>query len=154
MAQATREMANASRSKLPVSMLMIDLDHFKKVNDRCGHHVGDEVLRRVADIFRHWLRRGDLAGRIGGEEFAVILPRTGAEAALEVADRLRQFIEEARLPDDERECKVTASIGVATDADGIDGLEALMKRADEVLYQAKSRGRNRVLTDVDAPGQG
>jgi len=153
MAEATREMANASRSKWPVSMLMVDLDHFKNVNDSCGHHVGDEVLRRIADILRQWLRRGDLAGRIGGEEFAVILPRTEAEAAFEVAERLRQFIEEAHLPDDEQVCKVTASIGVATDADGQNDLAALMKQADEVLYQAKSQGRNRVLAEPDRSSQ-
>jgi diguanylate cyclase (GGDEF)-like protein len=145
MAQAAREVANASRAGQPISMLMIDLDYFKSVNDTCGHDVGDCVLRHVSELLFKALRKGDLAGRIGGEEFAVVLPQADAESAKEVAERLRELVERASLPPGKDMCKVTASVGVATDMEGLLDLESLLKQADKALYVAKERGRNMVF---------
>lgn len=152
MAQAAREVANASRAGRPVSMLMIDLDHFKSVNDTCGHATGDCVLRQVAQLLQQALRKGDLAGRIGGEEFAVILPQAGAASAQEVAERLRVLVEQSSLPSGEDTRKVTASVGVTTDTEGRLELESLLKQADRALYAAKERGRNMVVVmQADGP---
>jgi diguanylate cyclase (GGDEF)-like protein len=144
MTQLKREMANASRAAQPLSLLMIDLDHFKQVNDKCGHDVGDAVLKQTVGFIRQALREGDLAGRLGGEEFAVILPQTGVEAAREVAERLRRIVEQAAMPAGVEECDVTISVGVATNEENNEDLEGLIKRADEAMYEAKSRGRNTV----------
>ncbi|HXY85522.1 MAG TPA: GGDEF domain-containing protein, partial [Gaiellaceae bacterium] len=126
-----------------LSVVLADLDHFKLVNDRFGHHAGDEVLHRFADIVRAHLRDADVPGRLGGEEFAILVPETDAEGAGRVAERIRAAMAEIRLPTS-GVVPVTASFGVAQLGRDESG-EELLKRADRALYEAKSLGRNRVV---------
>ena len=135
---------NVERDR-PVSVMIVDIDHFKKVNDTCGHEAGDEVLREVAHRMSASLRGLDLCCRFGGEEFVAAFSGGGAEMALAIAERLRQSIAgepvaiAARPP-----LAVTISIGIATTTGPGDTAEALQKRADAALYRAKAEGRNRV----------
>lgn len=133
----------------PVSALMFDIDHFKVVNDTFGHAVGDEVLREVAVRSSMNLRNFDLVARLGGEEFVVILPDTGAEMALAVAERLRCLIADTpfKVSAPVGEIRVTVSIGVAVSGWVGDTPDALLRRADAALYEAKRAGRNRVVAD-------
>ncbi|MES2740112.1 MAG: sensor domain-containing diguanylate cyclase [Pseudomonadota bacterium] len=126
----------------PLSLLAIDLDHFKRINDTFGHPVGDEVLARTAKVIRSSVRENDLAARFGGEEFTVILPGTTAQQATVVAEKIRAAIETARWT----HAPVTASIGLAT-LTPVQGGSApsLMQHADRALYEAKHAGRNRVV---------
>jgi len=123
---------------------MLDIDHFKRVNDTYGHPFGDEVLRRVAGILGKAVRKGDAAGRYGGEEFVLYLHMADPAMAQEAAERFRRMIRQARIPHEGREITVTASFGVACAP--AHGKEAgvLLKRADEALYLSKQRGRDRV----------
>ena len=139
-----REIRRAHRYGQPLSLLMLDIDHFKRINDGHGHPAGDEVLRRVAAACRGLLRDEDLTGRLGGEEFAVTLVQAPLSAALLVAERLRQAIGRLEIEHAGRRIAVTASIGVAEHGAGAEGLEQLISRADERLYQAKEGGRNRI----------
>ncbi len=137
----------AVRGGDPVSALMIDIDHFKKVNDNFGHDVGDEVLREFAVRLASNVRAIDLPCRYGGEEFVVIMPDTRLEDAQRIAERIRRHVAGSpfRLTSDAEPLSVTISVGVAsTGADG-DNAEALLKRADEALYAAKAAGRNTVI---------
>lgn len=138
---AAREQALALRRAWPISVLMIDVDHFKAVNDRHGHPTGDAVLAHVAHQCLGMLRSGDLFTRWGGEEFVALLPATDADGALEVAERLRAGVADAVLP--ELRHRITASIGVATGT-GEETIDALIARADAAMYAAKRAGRNRV----------
>nr|WP_269816069.1 diguanylate cyclase [Halomonas sp. G15] len=146
--QAAMEIARAKRSGAPMALIAIDLDHFKRINDRHGHDVGDVVLQAFAGLARRVLRDGDVLCRMGGEEFAVLLPDTNREQALQVADRLRQAIETtpARLDADTAEGALayTASLGVTLVGAGEATLKPAIKRADRGLYAAKEAGRNRV----------
>ncbi len=135
-----REMARASRYASPLSLIMYDLDHFKRINDCFGHNVGDDVLKTVAGLVGDSLRDTDLHGRWGGEEFMVLLPETGLEAAGKVAEKLRRAIADHRF---EGPGGVTASFGVAQLSAGEDA-RSLAQRVDEALYRAKALGRNRV----------
>jgi diguanylate cyclase (GGDEF)-like protein len=139
---ARRDVARALRYHRSLSCLMIDADHFKAVNDTHGHAVGDCVLQGIAAACRLQLRAGDYLGRIGGEEFAAILPETAPEQALEVAERLREVIAAQPSATAAGEIRVTVSIGVATLARPQD-LETLLANADAALYAAKGGGRNR-----------
>jgi diguanylate cyclase (GGDEF)-like protein len=133
-----RQLARASRANQPLSVLMIDIDQFKRVNDKCGHTVGDAILRRVAHTLAAGLRPQDLLARYGGEEFAVLLPGIETVQAIAVAERLRHGIQAAGpkpLPG------ITVSVGVAS-AQRDETLAGLLKRADEALYRAKQSGRN------------
>ncbi|MBI4968679.1 MAG: diguanylate cyclase [Rhodospirillales bacterium] len=143
--RAEVELARAQRYGGPLSVFMLDLDYFKRINDTHGHKVGDLVLCRMAQIFATTLREIDLPGRMGGEEFAVLLPETDAESARAVAERLRATIAEAKVVLDQGlPIDFTASIGVAT-AKGPDGnIDMLLSKADKALYEAKNQGRNRV----------
>jgi diguanylate cyclase (GGDEF)-like protein len=124
--------------------MMIDVDHFKSVNDRFGHAVGDQVLRAVADICRSNKRESDILARIGGEEFAILLPETHTHAAHSFAQRLCEEVRK-RLPAIDGEMhQVTVSIGIASATPGTSGVEALLREADQALYEAKHTGRNRV----------
>ena len=128
----------------PCAVVMLDIDHFKRINDSYGHPFGDEVLRRIAGILGKAVRKGDSAGRYGGEEFALYLHMTDPEHARDVAERFRRMIRQARFLHEGREVTVTASLGVAcSPAHGV-GAEELLKRADEALYLSKNRGRDRV----------
>ena len=129
-----------------MSLLFIDIDRFKLINDTWGHPAGDVVLTQLAREISEILRRQDTLARIGGEEFAVILPETKADTAFDVAESLRLAIEQshARI-NDKTEIKYTLSIGVATLAGEDDSLDAMMQRADEALYKAKQSGRNQVV---------
>ncbi len=143
MAQLMVELGRRKRYNHPLSVLMLDLDHFKQINDRYGHAVGDEVLKSFADTLSSCLRTQDMAGRLGGEEFAVFLPETGRQEAHPVAERIRGRTEQIRIPVGDSEAVVTVSIGLAQVEDG-DDLQALLQRVDHALYAAKQGGRNRV----------
>lgn len=134
--------ATARRRHEPLSVLMLDIDRFKSVNDRYGHPVGDQVLRQVAAEIRRVLRASDCAFRYGGEEFAVLAPGTDYGGAYALAEKLRSCVEATRRPEFTE--PVTVSIGVATSHDGHESLETLVWRADRQLYEAKQTGRNRV----------
>ncbi|HEX2057387.1 MAG TPA: sensor domain-containing diguanylate cyclase [Actinomycetota bacterium] len=134
-----REISRAARSGEPVTLVMVDVDHFKKLNDTHGHQVGDEVLELVADVLASACRDFDTAARYGGEEFAVILPACSSAESLVVAERLRESIAEIETVAD-----VTASAGVATFPAHAADPEGLIKAADEALYESKRTGRNRV----------
>ncbi|MGE3778882.1 MAG: diguanylate cyclase, partial [Pirellulaceae bacterium] len=127
--------------QVPLSCVMVDVDHFKSINDRFGHAVGDKVLQRVSAVLRESAREGDLVCRYGGEEFAVLLPGTNIAEGWEVAERLRLRIAALELP----ETSVTASLGVAERTGGTDDSHALLNEADKCLYVAKRSGRNRVV---------
>ena len=142
-----RELARARRAGSPTAVLMLDLDHFKRINDAYGHAAGDRVLVDFAARLRDGLRAGDLAGRYGGEEFSVVLPATGEAAAAVVAERICAAV--AARPLGDLEVATTASIGVAASAPGECGIEALLDRADRALYSAKQAGRNRVALSAE-----
>ncbi|WP_223967715.1 sensor domain-containing diguanylate cyclase [Bradyrhizobium sp. RD5-C2] len=127
-----------------VSVLMVDIDYFKSINDRFGHAAGDEAIKAVAEICTRGKRKSDVVGRVGGEEFAVLLPETTLSRARTVAERIRKRAEGLALRADDRPVSFTVSIGVAEAITSMPGIDALMKAADAALYQAKERGRNRV----------
>ena len=128
----------------PLSLVLVDADHFKKINDTHGHAVGDAVLRHIARLMGATFRQVDVVARIGGEEFAVLLPSADLASAQRVAERLRAALEAQPAPTDAGLVGCTVSIGIATMHDGTASVEALLKRADEALYAAKHSGRNRV----------
>lgn len=141
---ADAELARSRRYEAPLSLLMLDIDHFKEVNDAHGHRAGDRVLQKLAQTCLEVLRNVDVVGRVGGEEFAILLPETAREGAVEVAERLRAAVEAAEVVREEGvPIRVTVSIGAATLA-GNANLDTLMSQADDALYDAKHRGRNRV----------
>ncbi|MBV8851238.1 MAG: sensor domain-containing diguanylate cyclase [Methylobacteriaceae bacterium] len=135
--------ALARRHNHDLSCVIIDLDHFKAVNDTYGHPVGDLVLREVAKTCRDEIRNSDIIGRIGGEEFALILPHTGRDGGMLVAQKLRSSIAHHHIPLAASKLIVTASFGVAGLDRSIDDLDALIECADKALYSAKTKGRNR-----------
>jgi len=140
----TEEMARSNRHSLTFSVIMMDIDHFKQLNDEFGHLLGDEVLRQVSAILTQQLRKSDVLSRFGGEEFAIITPETDADSALAVADKLRRVVESWHFPGVER--PVTISAGVAEFPAQGGTRDDLVKSADEALYAAKQSGRNRVVT--------
>ncbi len=142
------EHQRALRYDTPLSLLMIDVDHFKQFNDVYGHVAGDEVLRRVAHLLTSAARTNDYVARYGGEEFTVILPNTAGEGALSVAERLRKSIETAQWT----QRKVTVSAGASTLIGSAMSAEELLIEADQALYQAKRMGRNRSFLACDAVG--
>ncbi|MBA3596747.1 MAG: GGDEF domain-containing protein [Methylibium sp.] len=138
------EIRRASRFDHPMALLMLDIDHFKLINDTCGHLVGDRVIKAVADAAASELRHCDCLGRLGGEEFAVVLPETELAAAIAAAERLRETIAALQLSHGGQPLPVTVSIGVtALEAAG-EPLSSLLHRADTAMYRAKNAGRNRV----------
>lgn len=142
---AEREITRHHRYGGELSLLMLDLDHFKTINDQYGHHAGDLTLKALVEVCRGILREVDLIGRLGGEEFAILLPETGAQRAREVAQRLCQVVATTKVTLPEQTAlRFTTSIGVASLMDGDNNLEALINRADKALYSAKREGRNRV----------
>jgi len=151
------ELERARRGGAPMTVLAGDLDHFKDVNDRAGHHVGDAVLQQVATLLREGVRRIDVPARIGGEEFAVILPDTDAQAAFVVAERLRCHVRDAFA---DATVPVTISFGIASHPAHAETAASLVRTADEALYGAKESGRNRsvihspALRELARAGQG
>jgi diguanylate cyclase (GGDEF)-like protein len=143
---AEAEVRRACRYGRPLSAVMMDIDHFKRVNDSYGHTTGDRLLQKVAEGCRKELRQADVVGRYGGDEFAIMLPEIDLAAAKQVAERLRRTIAQTQLKTAKGPARVTASLGVAAvDCDNI-RLEALLSRADKALYVAKRKGRNQVRT--------
>jgi len=140
------EINRAARANSPVSVLIFDVDNFKKYNDRYGHPKGDEVLRKCAAAIRESVRSVDIAARYGGEEFAVILAETDKEGAIVVAENIRRAIEELRFSDEEGDTthNVTVSIGVSSYPADTKEVNDLVKKADDALYTAKMEGKNRV----------
>lgn len=134
----------AERSGQDFAVLFIDLDHFKRINDQYGHASGDEVLRVVAQTLGQSIRRSDLLGRIGGEEFSIFLPNTQADGALKVAENLRLAIERCQPLVQGQRLRITASIGVAIKRYADQSMHAIQQQADEAMYRAKREGRNRV----------
>lgn len=137
-----RMFAQASTTTSSLVLLLLDLDHFKQINDQRGHPVGDQVLANVGAVLRSGLRTGDFAGRNGGEEFAILLPGTGIPAGLEIAERIRAAVAEISLPG--ADVSVSTSIGVVGFPDHATTLDRLERLADAALYLAKRQGRNRV----------
>ena len=135
------------RHELALSAMVMDIDHFKSINDTLGHLAGDTVLRQVGEIILTTLRRSDVCGRIGGEEFAVILPHTTENAALGIAEKLRRTIAETSMVCGERRLEITISIGVAS---GAYDLGTLLAYADKAMYRAKAQGRNQVVRYEEA----
>jgi diguanylate cyclase (GGDEF)-like protein len=129
------------------------LDHFKSINDTYGHAVGDDVLRAVAQTLQANVRRSDVVGRIGGEEFSVFLPNTQLPGAQQLAETLRVAVESIHIEVDGVRLKITASIGVAVKRFGQETMQAIQQHADQAMYEAKRGGRNRVSTfDSDREG--
>lgn len=142
---AEQELSRTLRYGGQLSVLMADIDHFKNINDTHGHHMGDLVLQRLGELCREILRDVDVVGRIGGEEFAVILPQTGAEKALEVGERIRKTVAKAELPLEHGiPLRITLSLGVTTLAGTHANVDTLLAQADRALYEAKNLGRDRV----------
>ncbi len=139
------EMARSRRHDTPLACVMLDIDHFKAINDTRGHAVGDAVLREVASILRRHIRKSDIAVRYGGEEFVLVLFSNGADGARLVAERIRADVESHTFGSDGNSVQVTISIGVcAFPEESIGTADDLMRRADSALYQAKEAGRNMV----------
>jgi len=147
-----RELSRIRRQNGTLSALALDIDYFKRINDRYGHHTGDQVLKAVADFCARQLRENDVFARMGGEEFAIVLPDTGVETAAQVAGRLREGVEKLKVAlDSEETVSLTISIGIAGFSGPEDTLDSLLKRADKALYAAKGSGRNRVCIDEASP---
>jgi diguanylate cyclase (GGDEF)-like protein len=142
------EFSRALRMKRPFSCMMLDLDHFKKINDQFGHQAGDQILRDFAARCLISVRDGDLVGRYGGEEVIILLPETDREMAMRVAERLGAAVAEKPFQTFDNEVFVTVSIGVAELDDNTPHFESLIARADQALYIAKHKGRNRVSVSV------
>lgn len=138
---AEHELLRTSRYKYDLSILILDIDHFKRINDNHGHDIGDKTLTQFAQNVKNMIRQTDIFGRIGGEEFIIILPSTSIAEAKTFAERIREFIAISEYP---TVGKITVSIGGAEFTDG-DDIESLVKRADDALYEAKNNGRNRVI---------
>jgi diguanylate cyclase (GGDEF)-like protein len=138
-----RELARSARNRRPLAALLIDIDHFKRVNDRFGHLVGDRTLRQVADCIKATIRREEVFARYGGEEFVLVLPEAGVAAAVRVAERICQEVAAHPLEYQGETYQVTVSVGVAvTNGHQPILLGELLQRADQTLYEAKRSGRN------------
>jgi diguanylate cyclase (GGDEF)-like protein len=148
------ELQRSRRYGRPLSILMMDIDHFKKVNDTYGHHAGDDVIRHVATVAKGCLRTSDFMGRYGGEEFVVVLPEVGAQGAQVVAERIRARIAEHAVVVGDRAIPVTSSLGVTERRTDTADMQALIQEADKALYVSKARGRNCVSLFAPAPAPG
>jgi diguanylate cyclase (GGDEF)-like protein len=147
--QARSEIGRAKRQGLPLSVIMLDIDFFKSVNDRFGHEAGDKVLVSLAATIRATLRAGDIFARLGGEEFIVMLPGQGLPEASQMAERLRVLIAQNEVPG--CPARITVSAGLAGLESGAEEIDDLLRRADEGLYRAKNQGRNQVCLGQVAP---
>jgi diguanylate cyclase (GGDEF)-like protein/PAS domain S-box-containing protein len=150
MSQVETEFSRIQRFEQPATLLMLDLDHFKTINDTYGHAAGDSVLIAFAATVRGALRKVDVVGRLGGEEFAVLLPGSEMESAMRFAERLRNLVAELRITSGETSLGVTVSIGIASLRGTADTPDAVLARADVALYRAKANGRNRVEGEMSS----
>jgi diguanylate cyclase (GGDEF)-like protein len=141
-------LAVARRHDRPLSLVMVDLDHFKSINDRFGHAAGDAFLAAFAEMLRTTRRTSDVCGRIGGEEFALLLPETSAAAAAQLADRLRDSIRLIRIPGVDPEASFSGSFGITELLPGDADVDGMIDRADRALYRAKALGRDRAVIDI------
>jgi two-component system cell cycle response regulator len=139
------EYSRAVRAEAPFGILMVDIDHFKAVNDTYGHLVGDRVLRAVAGACRRVLREGDVLVRYGGEEFLVLLPGAGQDDVVQIGERIRRAVSETTVEDGASRLGVTVSLGATTFRDAVETPDALVALADRALYEAKDGGRNRLV---------
>lgn len=142
--QGTQLLSYCERNKAPFSVILLDVDHFKVINDTYGHAIGDVALQHLAQLLQTSLRRSDLCGRIGGEEFAILLPDTSLQSACVLAEKLRQAVMDRPLLHKDVMHRLTVSLGVSCNASE---LESLMHQADIALYRAKAEGRNRVVCE-------
>lgn len=144
------EFDRSARYRTPLSLIFLDLDHFKQVNDTLGHQAGDQVLQEFAVLVEGGARSSDVAARYGGEEFAIVLPHTEGEMGLRVAERILAAVREFVFLADLKPTHITVSAGVATFAagDSIDSADTLLRAADRALYRAKESGRDRVVFEV------
>lgn len=138
------------RTREPFAVMMLDLDHFKRINDRHGHPVGDEALKHVAALLRTEMRGSDSLGRFGGEEFVLLLPNTPMDQAERVAEKLRELLHRSPLANEATSITLSASIGVAQWHGESEDISRVLSRADAALFQAKVQGRNRVVADAGA----
>src|SRR3954469_16775404 len=139
--QLDREVSRAKRYRRELSLILFDIDHFKKINDSYGHLAGDYVLTQLATVIKGKIRREDVLARYGGEEFAIVLPEIDGNNAMQFAEKVRKLVEKAPFKFEDTKIAVTVSVGLATCSDG-DDAAALIKRTDEKLYEAKGAGRN------------
>lgn len=144
-----REFKRAKRYEEISTVLMLDIDHFKKVNDTYGHQAGDKVIQALADVIRETIRETDSAGRYGGEEFAILLPDTDAASISYVGERLRKTAEKKLVKHDEHEISFTISIGAAQYNERHQTALSWLEHADQALYEAKEKGRNQVVIQPD-----
>lgn len=142
---AKKEINRAQRYKHSLTVLMVDIDHFKYINDTFGHPAGDQVLIIIANLCRKLFRNIDIVGRYGGEEYAILLPETPLQTAIEVAERLRHTVERTTISYHRRHILVTISLGIASLRNDCTSITRLIERADTALYHAKAQGRNRVV---------
>ncbi|WP_353930312.1 diguanylate cyclase [Okeanomitos corallinicola TIOX110] len=142
---AEQEIKRSQRYNFSFSVLLIDIDKFKKINDTYGHNVGDEVIIFMTQIVINNLRKPDCFGRFGGEEFVVLLPETDTDEALIVAERIRTSIQNQSITVEDKQVSITISIGVSGYHLGDKTIDTMIQRADQALYQAKNQGRNRVI---------
>jgi diguanylate cyclase (GGDEF)-like protein len=139
-----RLLQQSRRSEAPLALIMLDLDHFKQINDTYGHQIGDEVLRKVGEVIRLRTRESDISARIGGEEFALLLPEATTDEALDMADRLKGLMSESAVQTRDTLLTATASFGVAGLGPGDTDLDSLIARADAAMYRSKKDGRDQV----------
>ncbi|MEM9989970.1 MAG: GGDEF domain-containing protein, partial [Pseudomonadota bacterium] len=139
-----KEVRRANRHGLELSVLMLDIDHFKQVNDVHGHNAGDEVLKKLIQTLVKGVREEDLIGRLGGEEFALVLPETGPATAAMLANRLRHDVKKLQFLSPAGPFNITISVGVSEPFDGDTNIQHALERADKALYEAKKNGRDRV----------
>lgn len=144
------EWNRAKRLQYPLTLLMVDVDHFKLLNDQYGHAAGDDGLQHLARILRQEVRQYDIVGRYGGEEFAILLPGTGAVAGQRIAERIRSRLSASMFCPNDTQIRMTVSIGLVEKTDDCTGLANLLTIADQAMYQAKENGRNQVQVWVKA----
>ncbi len=149
MEEADKHLALASRHHYPTSLIVLDFDHFKQINDCYGHAVGDDVLMSTVHIIKDTIRETDVLARIGGEEFILLLPHTGRQGALFLAERILSLIRENVIVSHQEQVQVTVSMGGVTCGTSQSRLDELMSRADRLLYRAKQAGRDRIVIESE-----
>ena len=142
--RANIEFNNLRRHGRSLGVVMIDADHFKQVNDQYGHAMGDQALLVICKICRHSLRAADFVGRLGGEEFVICCPETNIDEANQIAERIRQKVEDAEISSNGKQCRISISVGVTAIRDSDQSFDQILQRADKLLYEAKKNGRNRI----------